>query len=317
MSRGRWVLPGAGRITLVLLLIVPAAMTYPWRTASERWVLGIAVVVTIVLLSWWRGLPVTTILWRRLALLSGRGHRARPTDALTTVVLRVLPERDDELSPELPLPLLAEYLDRYGIRCDAIRVTSRDTAAGRTTWIGLTLSAVANLAALQARSADIALRDTAEIALRRLADHLREYGWAISTSDIDVPDLLGPDVAEKWRVVQDGTHGYVTAYGVASGAALAEVLAAVWSSPSPELWTALELTGVGDAVQVSVACAVRTGEVSDNAAPLPGLIAQRGRQRSALAALHPLSTEKLSAPTTSGQVLAELSWPANRVPVRT
>ena len=71
-------------------------------------------------------------------------------------------------SDALPLPLLAKYLNRYGIRADAIRVTSRDAVSDnglrqRETWIGLTVSAAANLPALQARSARIPLRETAEV----------------------------------------------------------------------------------------------------------------------------------------------------------
>ena len=94
--------------------------------------------------------------------------------------------------------------------------------------------------------------------MRRLAGHLREYGWAVSTSDIDVPDLLGPDLKERWRAVQDGNHGYVAAYAVSAGSALPDALAELWSYPSSELWTALQITGSGGGPEVSVACAVRT-----------------------------------------------------------
>ena len=51
----------------------------------------------------------------------------------------------------LPLALITRYLDRYGIRADKIRITSRDNASDasrRETWIGLTVSAADNLAAL-------------------------------------------------------------------------------------------------------------------------------------------------------------------------
>ncbi len=326
MSPGGVAVPGAGRITLVLLVIVPAAMMYPWRTTNERWIAGIAVIVAVVLLSWWRGLHLTTIVGRRLALLrGGAGHESgahtlvdgSAADARTTVVLRVLPERSDELSPDLPLPLIAEYLDRYGIRCDAVRVTSRDTVAGRTTWIGLTMSAATNLAALQARSATIPLRDTAEIVLRRLADHLREYGWTVSTVDIGVPDLLGPQVKERWRAVQDGAHGYVAAYEVRAGAAPAEVLPELWALPCVEVWTVLQFSGSGDDVQASVACAVRTDEIPAAAAPLPELGPQPGLQRAALTALHPFFTGYVAAQSFPWRADSGLSWHANRVPVRT
>ena len=319
MSPGRIVLPGTGRITLALLVIVPAAMAYPWRDTGQRWILGIAVAVVLVLLTWWRGLHLTTIARRRLRLLTRRDRRQpgahtvvdrSVADARTTVLLRVLPDRDGEL----PLALLAEYLDRYGIRCDAVRVTSRDTPVGRSTWIGLTVSAAANLAALQARSAAIPLRETAEIAVRRLADQLREIGWTVSTNDIDIPDLLGPQCTQRWRAVQDGTHGYVGAYSVAASP---EVLTALWSHPATELWTVLQFSGAADDPQVSVACAVRSDEAPAAAPPVPGLVAQHGAQQAALAALHPLSTGHVAAQPISWSKVGQLSWPAGRVPVRT
>ncbi|MCV7228264.1 type VII secretion protein EccE [Mycolicibacterium komossense] len=302
----------------MLLAVVPAAMAYPWRATNERWILGIAIGVVVVLLSWWRGLPVTSIARRRLSLLAGRAGREpgahtlvdrSAADARTTAVLRVLHDRDGEL----PLPLIAEYLDRYGIRCETVRVTSRDTPVGRSTWIGLTVSAAANLAALQARSADIPLRETAEIAARRLADHLRELGWAISTTDVDIPDLLGPQVTERWRGVQDGAHGYIAAY---AAPAQPDTLAQLWSDPVSEVWTVLQFSGSGDEVLVSVACAVRSDDLPA-APPVPGLIAQHGAHRTALAALHPLSTGYVVAPTVSWQSVAGLRWPASRIPVRT
>jgi type VII secretion protein EccE len=309
-------LPGPGRITVALLVIVPAAMAYPWHSANEQWTLGVAVVVAALLLSRWRGAYVTELLGRRWRLLTGGQQRAAEAGDRTTVVLRVLQEPDG--GPDLPLPLIADYLDRYGIRCDAVRVTSRDTPIGRSTWIGLTISAAANLAALQARSADIPLRETAEVAVRRLADQLREQGWAINTTDVDVPDLLGSQPTERWRSVQDGTHGYVASYGIAASAGLAGTLTELWSAPSSEVWTALQFTRHGDDVQVSAACAVRSDEpVPTGKPPLAGLVAQPGRQRAALTALHPLSTDVIAAHPVSHKAVGELSWPANRVPVRT
>ena len=136
--------------------------------------------------------------------------------AETTALLRVgAPSGDSDV---LPLPLIARYLDRYGIRADKIRITSRDNASDasrRETWIGLTISAVDNLAALQARSPRIPLHETAQVAARRLADHLREIGWEASTvGPDDVPRLLGPDARETWRGVQRGASDYIAAYRV-------------------------------------------------------------------------------------------------------
>ncbi|EUA91580.1 hypothetical protein I551_1972 [Mycobacterium ulcerans str. Harvey] len=92
------------------------------------------------------------------------------------MTLRIGPPASD--IDVLPLPVIARYLNCYGIRVDAIRITGRTTGSGETqTWIGLTVSAATNLAALQARAARIPLHETARVTARRLADHLREIGW--------------------------------------------------------------------------------------------------------------------------------------------
>ena len=101
-------------------------------------------------------------------------RRNRRSGRRTTVLLPVEPESSDQ---HPPLAVIAGYLNRYGLRADSVRLTNRDSGAGRTTWIGLTLDAADNLAALQARSAEIPLQETAETAIRRLRDHLREFGF--------------------------------------------------------------------------------------------------------------------------------------------
>ncbi|HZN82430.1 MAG TPA: type VII secretion protein EccE, partial [Mycobacterium sp.] len=150
------------RIALASLFIVPAAMAYRWPSTADRWLLGGAVVAVLVLFAGWRGLFFTTMVWRRLAIWSRRyrtdGLHHSPVD-YSTVVLRIDPSEP----VALPLRLIAGYLDRYGIRCDKIRVTSRDLDGLRTTWISLTLRAVDNLTALRARSARIPLRETTDV----------------------------------------------------------------------------------------------------------------------------------------------------------
>lgn len=284
-------IPGPGRITLALLLIVPAAMAYPWHTSVQRWVLGVAVVVTLLLLASWRGRYLTTIGRRRLALLrrGGGSERLESPDVKTTVALRIAEESDTDL----PLDVIGSYLQRYGIRADAVRVTSRDVAGKRTTWVSLTLGAASNLAALQARSASLPLRQTAGIALRRMADHLRELGWLVNTADADVPDLIGPQPKQRWQGVADGTHGYLAAYEVLVGDSLDETLLRVRSLDAPEVWTALEFTGSPDRPRLAVACAVRSAELP--VVPLENLRCHDGEHLRALTALHPLSTERLLA----------------------
>jgi type VII secretion protein EccE len=280
------------RITLALLFIVPAAMAYPWPSTRDRWILGAAVVAVIVLFAWWRGQFLTTIVGRRIAMLLRRNSAEEiGSPEYSTVLVRV----DAPDPTELPLRLIAGYLDRYGIRCDKVRVTNRDVDGQRTTWVGLTLGAVDNLAALQARSPGIPLRDTAEVAARRLADHLREAGW--NTSIVDSAGTPAPSSAkETWRGVRDDA-GYVAAYDVKVDERLADTLAEIRALSSHDTWTALEFTGPACKPAVSVVCALRTGERPATSAPIPPLTPLKGRHRAALTALNPLSNERLHALT--------------------
>ncbi len=317
--------PGAGRITLALLAVVPAVMAYPWRSPRDYWVLGIAAVVVIVLLGWWRGLHFTTILRRRLAIMRRGGESVPESGSATktTALLRLGPPVDG--SEVLPLPLLAEYLDRYGIRADKIRITNRSNASDasrRETWIAITVSAADNLAALQARSPRIPLHETAEVAARRLADHLREIGWeAGSVAPDDVPRLLAPNARETWRGVQRGASDYVAAYQVRIDDGLAETLQAIRTHPVREICTALELAADGTHNTLAAACAFLIDTPPAAAAPLAGLIPQRGNHMPALAALDLLSTQRLDGHTEEpAGLLAELVCPtleagAHRAPL--
>jgi type VII secretion protein EccE len=312
--------PPTGRITLVDLAVVAAVMAYPWHSTRERWVLGIAIVVAITLLASWRGLPMMTILRRRIAILrpnrAARLARGSGADVRATAVLRITPpEADPDV---LPLPLIARYVDRYGLHADAIRVTSRDTtsetgARERETWIGLTMSGAANLAALQARSPRIPLYETVEVAVRRLADHLREGGWtATIAAPDDIPRLYGRSARESWSSIRQGSADYVAAYGVKVDTALPNTLAAIWSYPVREVWTALEIAGAGDDQTVAVACVLRTDGRPGVGGPLPGLTSQSGNQRAALATLHPTSTHRLDGHgmLPEALLLTRLRWPS-------
>ena len=314
MSRPNLRWPGTGRITLALLAVVPAAMAYPWNTTRAYWLLGIAAVVVIVLFGSWDGLFLTTILRRRLSILSRRGGSAPEPESATraTALLRVGPPTGD--SEVLPLPLIAKYLDCYGVRADKIRITSRDNASDasrRETWIGLTFFAVDNLSALQARSGRIPLHETAQVAVRRLADHLREIGWEANTvSEDDVPRLIAPNARESWRVVQRGASDYVAAYQIRVGNTLPETLDAIRSHPARETCTALEIAGDGTHNTVAAACAFLTDTLPVGGAPVAGLTAQRGYQRLALRALDLLSTQRLDGHTNEpAGLLARLDWP--------
>ncbi|MGV0750919.1 type VII secretion protein EccE [Mycolicibacter minnesotensis] len=327
MSTHRSPWPGTGRIAVALFAAVAVAAAYPWHAARERWVLGIGIAVVAVLLARWRGLPLTTLLRRRVALNRGkRGERrARRTitDPRVTALLNVAAPQDD--TDALPLPLIARYLDRYGLRADTIRVTSRDVgdpvgARERTTWIGLTFSAVDNLAALQARSPEIPLDKTAAVVARRLADHLRESGWAASAVEPDdIPRLDSAGSRETWHGIVQESGDHVAAYRLTPGHDLADLLAKVWAHPAPETWTALEVAGSGDDQTLAFAAAFRTEAQPGAGGPLPGLSPQPGVQRASLAALHPSSVQRLDGhAVVARDWLTRLRWPsstARRSPV--
>ncbi|OBK91004.1 type VII secretion protein EccE [Mycobacterium sp. 1165178.9] len=313
MSKHRIPTPGSGRITLALLAVVPAVMAYPWRTPGDYSLLGIAAVVVIVLFGWWGGLHFTTILRRRLAMI-GRGNAvpASTSDTAATALIRLGAPEDD--SDVLPLALIASYLNRYGVRADKIRITSRDNAADVSrseTWIGLTVSATENLAALQARSPRIPLHETAQVAARRLADHLREIGWEATTiAADDVPRLLTSNPRERWRGVQRGASDYLAAYRIRVDEALPETLAAIRSYSARETCTALEIAGDKGSFTVAVACAFQTETGPDGKAPVDGLTPQRGNHLPALTALDLLSTRRLDGHAPAPEnLLAQLHWP--------
>jgi type VII secretion protein EccE len=217
----------------------------------------------------------------------------------------------------LPLPLIAGYLNRYGLSADAVRITSCDTRSGagvpaRDTWIGLTFSAVANLAALQARSARIPLQQTAESAARRLGDELREIGWETTAAGPDtVPELFADGAREVWSGLTDDGGDHLAAYRVDVDDALADTLAGIWAAGVAETWTAVEFAGTAGHRTVAAACALRTEERPVTAGPLPGLNAENGNHRSALQALWPLSARRLEGHAEApDNVTGTLRWPA-------
>jgi type VII secretion protein EccE len=108
--------------------------------------------------------------------------------------------------------------------------------------------------------------------------------------------------------------GYVAAYRFAVGDRLPDTLAEVRALPSPETWTALEITGSATDPGIAVVCAVRSQDKPGAAGPVRGLTLLRGRQRPAIEALNPLSVDRLEgkAVPLSEDLLDELQWAAGR-----
>ena len=280
------------RMTLALLLIAPAAMTYPWQQVPHRWILGIAVVVVAVLFARWRGEFHTTLIARRWAVWRrnhGKGEQAGAERV--AVALRLAPGSADTVA----LAPLAGYLDRYGIRCASVRVITRHNAEDTDTWISLILDASANLPALQARSADLPLAATAQVVARRLAEHLTEHGLRASL-DPEPATPLGTDVQEKWTAVHTG-DGVISAYALDIDADLQDRVSAARGA---ECWSVIEFTGTPAHPVVSAACAVRGDGPVDGAHPQPG------RQRPLLDAMNPVAVGTLDLP--AGPVPADWTW---------
>jgi type VII secretion protein EccE len=305
---------------LALLVIVPAVMAYPWNTPTDWWVLGIAIAVVVLAFARWGGLFLTTMIGRRFAVWR-RNHgksRARASDEVT-VLLRV--EAPDGAT--LPLSVLAGYVLRFGIRASKVRATSVDAAGARTTWVAMTLSAADNLAALQARSPEIPLHDTAETVGRRLAGQLREAGLNATIVDVARGSLVARG-QETWRAVRDDGEpaGYVAAYRIPVDERLGDRLAEVWSLAARETWTALEFSITAKMPTVAAVCAFRTDDAPVKP-PLPGLQAQRGLQRPLLTALDPRSTDRLGVETAASQaatlehVVHRICWPTGFVNLTT
>ncbi|MCV7281515.1 type VII secretion protein EccE [Mycolicibacterium flavescens] len=293
------------RLAVAALAIVLTAMAYPWQTTVDWWILGVGAAVVIVALAWWRGQFLTTMVARWFALWRrNRGRLPAPNPEQTTVVLRV----DDPAGRGVALAVLAGYVERFGLRSEKVRVTNRASAGVSDTWVSLTLDARTNLSALQARSKDLPLHDTAAIAARRLADHLRETGLDATIVD-SVPAPLEGWERETWRGVHD-ERGFISVYALAVDERLGERLAQAWSDLA-ETWTAIEFSGTATRPTVAAVCAVRTPEPGGDA-PLPGLIDQRGAQGPLLTALDPAATGRLGVPGAPlrAELLDTLGWPA-------
>lgn len=300
------------RIALALLAGVPAALAYPWRTSADRWLLGAAVAVIVLLLGAWRGRFFTTAARQRLAIWRrnrSRGERTGHTGSdptRTTAVLQLAPHDPERL----PLAVLASYLHRYGVRCDAVRVTEHECAGRITTWVGLTVDAAANLAALQARSPQLPLHETAAVIARRLAGRLREIGWdvtVLSAAD-PVANPVPAGATETWRGLRDGDD-HLAFYQVTTDERLDEYLSAVRAHPAPEKWIALEFTGTPATPALAVAAVLRTAERPAAAGPLPGLRPGHGCHGPALRALDPRSVRPLACRPTPQRSLYTVEDP--------
>ncbi|MGL6236509.1 MAG: type VII secretion protein EccE [Segniliparus sp.] len=295
--------PSRARATFALALVFAAGFAGAGfdcigRRRAACWLLAAIVIALLFVLGSWGGTHVTTALRRRIALLARRrrGFAVPAGEAPERVaaLVRVAAPSGARAPDWLPLSLVASYLDRYGVRCAAVRAAFHSFGdGGQEAWITLVVDARENLAALRARNARIELRELAEAARRRLAAQLREAGFAADHAD-DAPSLAGAGVEDWNGVVEDGER--VGAYAVSTAGDLDARLAAIAEYPAQEIWTVLEFTGAAQGGQraapsLAAACALRKkGPVE----LLPaGLRPHRGAHLPVLAALSPGSTSLL------------------------
>ncbi|BBX05195.1 hypothetical protein MMOR_61310 [Mycolicibacterium moriokaense] len=217
------------RLALAFVAVVLAALAYPWQSDLDWWILGIAIAVIVIVFAWWRGLFVTTMIARRLSVFR-RNHSKREVQpsGSVTVVLRI----DDPAGVGLSLPMVAGYVERFGVRCEKVRVTNLDDGSASGTWISLTLNAVGNLTALRARSAELSTghrRDRRSSARRPSSRNVLVD---------DAPKLLADGDRETWRGMR-GDSGYLSAYAIPIDDGLRGRLAEVWTQPT-ETWSAVD-----------------------------------------------------------------------------
>lgn len=307
--------PGAVRGTLAVATVVVVAMAAWWSHGDLWWWVAGGVAALAVLFAWWRGLYLTTIARRRVALFArNRGWRRRertPLDVRTTVLLRVISGPGSGPAEQLPLPVIARYLDRYGIRCTAIRVTHR--LPDGLTLVSVTIGAVDNLVALRARSALLPLHETVAVVRRRLADELGELGWAVQpVAAVDAADTPfgAARRPERWRCVPTA-DGFVAAYRRVAVNALPQISQLTTDLCGERVWTVVELTGAPQRPAVTVAYAVETTDRPSGRAPA-GLVLEVGRQWPALRAMDPASTAPLVGPSARPVGLLAEHPPAQR-----
>lgn len=275
-----------GRLSFVFLVSVAGALTYPWPTATQRWLLVAGFAVAIAVLARWHGRFLTTLCVDSLRILMrSRVQLDRPAatsrignDITTAVVIRVADGTHD-----LSMDLLAGQLDRYGIRCRSVRVGRHQGSAGDQVWISLLFSAADNLAALQGRSAEIPLHATAHVAGRRVVDELCELGCSAALVDPErVPRIATGEAKELWNSIACD-EGFVTVYSV-------EDPSEAHVSAGQESWTVWEIVGPVARPRMTAGVALRTPQRPGRASPAPGLTTLVGRQMEALSALDLLST---------------------------
>ena len=374
--------PSWRRVTvLVSLLLLGWAALLPAGCQPLWWHYAVAAALILAFLGSWHGQHVSTTV-RRWAPMAWHNRRQRsrrarssqprrrrsgqaapteqtPAPAVSSalearIVIHLRPHPHTMTTPEdttdqLPWRFITGWLDRYGVRADAVTITAvtrtpapsglrTDSAAlltGRTpqhrdTWLTYTLRAQNNVGALTARRttmgnpaggtsvedpevpARAALADTTG---RRLIAELRERGWLATISDVDELPEFTPAAATERRETWTATEyadGFRAVYAV-EPAALDSVLAALPTLGAKATWVALTIRARGHQPATIEACVGTLTGGRPTRDPLPGLSGFHGLHRRVAPglAVTGFTHEDVALPTAEvvWSQLEELPWP--------
>ncbi len=361
---------------LISLLLLGWAALLPPHVRPQWWHYVIGAALILAFLGSWHGQHVSTTVrrWVPVSLYNRRqrNRRVQPSrsqrrsepdadatqeqrtsDALhARVVIHLRPHPHAFTTPgdttdQLPWQFVTSWLDRYGVRADALTITSvtrtpppsglrTDSAAllsGRTpqhrdTWLTYTLRAESNVAALTARkttmgSATTESDDTssapraalADTMARRLVAELRERGWlATLTEEQRLPEFA-PATATVRREHWTGTEhadGFRAVYAVEPGR-LIEVLEALPTVASKATWVTVTVR-TPPLQPASIEAVVGTITSAKPARdPLPGLDGFHGLHRKVAEAVSVTGFEHdefdLPSSGVAWEALTQLAWP--------
>ncbi|ORX21145.1 hypothetical protein AWC32_02050 [Mycobacterium xenopi] len=363
------------------LMLIGWAALLPAGQAPRWWHYVIAAAVIVAFVGSWHGQHVSTVMsrWTPMAWRNRRRQRSRrstatqgrrrrdnhaesssdsansPNQVLQAhIVIHLRPQPHALTTPadrsdQLPWEFITAWLDRYGVRADALTVCSvtrtppasglrSDSAAllgGRNTqhhdtWLTYLLRAENNVGALTARQTTMggpsgspsdddapephraALADTTA---RRLIAELRERGWLATLSDADeLPRFVPPTVSVR-RETWTGTEysdGYRAVYAV-QPTALRDVLETLPTLNTKSTWvTATVRARGGQPTTIEAAVGTLTATRPPRH-PLAGLDGFHGLHQRIADSLRitGLNDHTVDLPGTEVRPsqLADLTWP--------
>lgn len=346
---------------LVVALLLGWAVLVPTGSQWQWWQPTLGVLVAVLVLGSWNGLLLTTAATRwvpmrvrnrqrrngsgrgRRRASAGGGRRKRGEDMASaegstslsavgevTVTLRVQPQPHqvataDAAGGQLPWQQLLVWLDRYGVRADAMTVTSVATtpapsalrqAQSRSVtdqwecWITFVFSTVSNMEALKARSTVI--DELAKVTTRRMVGELRERGWVVAVVEdsAEFPRFVDRSARvrrECWTGTEYG-DGFRAVYAV-EPSALSSVVAALPGLATKCVWTSVTVRSQGrQGPTVEAFVAMLTAARPDRV-PLKGLTGFDGLHRVRAEAVS-IADAGVQLPRTELDVagLQELRW---------